>query len=140
MELIIEEEIQSVSIDDIVNYVFSSPENSNPNVLRSMLSELNGGSSNNDVITMKVNIIIDSDENVYLDKTWQELYDAFNAGKILYTIYDGMKGFLTDFPYTDGRYGVVVIFKYHLSVWWVADSASGYPKVEDTSSEETNPK
>jgi len=29
-----------MTIDEIINYVFSSPENTNPNVLRSMLSSL----------------------------------------------------------------------------------------------------
>jgi len=34
-----------MTIDEIINYVFSSPENTNPNVLHSMLSSLSGGAA-----------------------------------------------------------------------------------------------
>lgn len=68
-----------MEIDEIVDYATKSPENTNPAVLRSMLSQLNGGGSG-DVfwVTFKWDA---NAGKVVSDKTAEEIYNAAMAGQ-----------------------------------------------------------
>lgn len=120
-----------MTIDEIINYVFSSPENTNPNVLHSMLSSLSGGAaessgSESDVQLMKVEI----DDNGILNKTWQEMYDAALAGAIIYTEDEGDKCYFMNFAVSDNSesYVVVLVTSTNQTIWFSTDTASGYPQ------------
>lgn len=56
--------------EEILNYVDNTPENSNRNVLSGMLDNY-GGSGGSLIVTMN---------NRALNKTWQEINDAFLSG------------------------------------------------------------
>ena len=75
-------------MEEIINYLNKTPENTNPNVLRDMVSS--GSSSENSggnlfLVTMDA----DSGES---DKTFQETYDAFMNGENV-VIYDQLNGY-----------------------------------------------
>jgi len=63
--------------NEIVKYIFSTPENTNPNVLRSMLNEIDGGSG--DTPSVQV-VTIESDQ---MQMTWQEINDVLSNNTIL---------------------------------------------------------
>lgn len=69
-----------MEIDEIVDYATKSPENTNPAVLRSMLSQLNGGSGGVQVFIVSV-----TEDGVIwtCDKTWREIADAYDGGKMV---------------------------------------------------------
>lgn len=74
--------------EEIIKYTFSSPENTNPNVLRSMLTSLSGGaasSSGDESIVQAMKVDADMETGA-LNKTWQELYEAQENGTILFNI------------------------------------------------------
>lgn len=71
-----------MEIDEIVDYATNSPENTNPAVLRSMLSQLNGGSSSGGypyVIETMYDETIGEYGAVRTVKTAAEIYDIYNA-------------------------------------------------------------
>lgn len=69
-----------MEIDEIVDYATNSPENTNPAVLRSMLSQLNSGSD-----VMWVTLTVNHDTDTYsVDKTNAEILNAVNSGKMVF--------------------------------------------------------
>lgn len=50
--------------DEIIDYVLNSPENTNPNVLKGMLDQLDSGGGNEDFSIAEVQVQIDSSANV----------------------------------------------------------------------------
>ena len=118
-----------MTIDEIIKYAFSSPENTNPNVLRSMLSQISTSAaepsgSGDTVQTMKVEI-----NNGTLNKTWQEMYDAYLAGAIIYAESAGDKGYFTNFFMGDDpeEYGLALVVSTSQIFWYIANTASDYP-------------
>ena len=69
--------------EDIFNYVMDTPDNTNPNVLRSLLNGLEGGSGGGTFIT-NVDVTSEGNYTYYtLDKTWQEIYDASSSSAVI---------------------------------------------------------
>ena len=73
-----------MEIEDIIDYVTTTPENSNPAVLRGMLGQLNNNNSstNNSLIVHMIWVYNEDEDNdeLQLDKTWNEIHTAFSAG------------------------------------------------------------
>ena len=65
-----------MTINEIIDYATHSPENTNPNVLKSMLDSINSGGQElpeDALIYLPTEVEID-DEDIYtLTKTWQEI-------------------------------------------------------------------
>ena len=122
-------------INDVFNYVMDTPDNTNPNVLRSMLNSLEGGGSGGG--TLKVTITSEevSDGTKFtMDKTWQEIANAFNSGNMPYFILTddgGVKiGYAENIYSVGGYYGVS--FNDNAEILqsedgYYTDSANGYP-------------
>ena len=69
--------------DKIINYVMSTPENTNPSVLKSLLDREGGGSAEPLVVGMTYEHS-DVGEEILgerLSETWQTIHDAFMAGR-----------------------------------------------------------
>lgn len=65
-------------MDEIIDYVVETPQNTNPNILRGMLQNLGGGGSNDFVLT----VIRDNEQEQYrFDKTPEETYAVYETGK-----------------------------------------------------------
>ena len=64
--------------DEIVEYATHSPENTNPAVLRGMLSQLSGGGSSEPFV-----VTWDEDQN-HTNVTFQELKQALESGRVCY--------------------------------------------------------
>lgn len=65
-------------MDDIIDYIMQSPENTNPNVLRDMLENNNGGSGINSMLNVQMFYEeTKTGARTYLDHTWQEIWDAY---------------------------------------------------------------
>lgn len=64
--------------EDVVNYVMTTPNNTNPAILRQMLDQISGGSNGSGVFRF----CSDSDSR-QLNHTWQEIYDAIKAGMLV---------------------------------------------------------
>ena len=63
-------------MEEIINSVMQSPENTNPNVLRSQLQKIDGASSG---LTRDFLISANSEgDTVVLDKTYKEIYSAIS--------------------------------------------------------------
>lgn len=63
-----------MDIEDIVNYVQKTPDNTNPNMLRNMLNNMNSSKP----------LIVHVSDNWTLDKTWREMYDYYlNKGFVI---------------------------------------------------------
>lgn len=68
-------------INDIFNYVMDTPDNTNPNVLRSMLNNLEEGGSGGGVLVVtctRTGSPVPS--SITADKTCKEIFDAYAAG------------------------------------------------------------
>ena len=96
-------------MDEIINYVMTNPENTNPNILRSMLENYGGGGG-----LFVVNVIPDetdeSGETYIADKTAKECYDAFMAGMNVYCYYDMSYFPINDVAFNDDSYTYYVYF------------------------------
>lgn len=77
--------------EEIIKYVMDTPGNTNPNVLKGMLENINTGGNND---PLGIEVYYDEDNNVYKWRgvTFTEIEDAVDAGRIVYL----MRG---DFPY-----------------------------------------
>ena len=63
-----------MDIEDIVNYVQKTPNNTNPNMLRNMLNNMSSSKP----------LIVHVSDNWTLDKTWREMYDYYlNKGFVI---------------------------------------------------------
>lgn len=62
-----------MEVEDILNYVMDTPGNTNPNILKPMLSQLKGG-SDGDILFITSHY--EGREYLVLDATWQEIHDA----------------------------------------------------------------
>lgn len=128
-----------MTTDEIVKYVFSTPENTNPNVLKSMLQQINsenGNQLNNNTQVIELHI----DENKTLDMTWQEINDAWYNGTILYcdlsstptrsvaVVTYSDRGFVMTTYYDElEQYYTVYIASQYDSRYFVTSETSGYP-------------
>jgi len=63
-------------INDVFNYVMNTPDNTNPNVLRSMLNSIEGGGGGG-VFMIGATI---AGESLTLNKTFSEIFEAAKAG------------------------------------------------------------
>lgn len=117
--------------EEIIDYVMENPNNTNPNVLRSMLGQNGGGSSGGNIL-----IVTESAEYV-MSETWQTIYDTLSAGTLVFlkSIWDGSVT-LRPVYYAGGTYEVYV-FDYSTknTLYYDANSASGYP-AQDLSNEQ----
>ena len=69
--------------EEIIEYVMETPENTNPNVLEGMLDELvnsSGGGSMPFYVTFSGD---SSDSTAACDKTFAEVKEAYDAGKVI---------------------------------------------------------
>ena len=135
--------------DEIFNYVMETPENTNPNVLRSLLNNLDSGTSLPDdpaqdgtynlqnTVSSGTGtlswasgssgggvLVVHEDENKALDKTWQEIHDAMLQGLVVISSTDGDNSFLTvctQVQNNEVEYFVISNDSY------VTDSPNGYP-------------
>lgn len=80
-------------MEEIINSVMQSPENTNPNVLRSQLNTIQGsGSSGGSGSELVYATITQVDENTWTcDKTGTELAIAASEGKNVYAIFSNKR-------------------------------------------------
>ena len=113
--------------NEIVKYIFSTPENTNPNVLRSMLNEIDGGSG--DTPSVQV-VTIESDQ---MQMTWQEINDVLSNNTILICRQGGDRSSRVDRMYVmeaffdEAEKLYVISVAYSQFDYYVTDSPSGYP-------------
>ena len=72
----------NITIKDVFDYVMTSPENTNPNVLKSMLIEMsNGGFSNNDNTFLNALVVRigGSQDSPIADATFNEIDQAYKG-------------------------------------------------------------
>lgn len=73
-------------MDEIINYIMETPGNTNPNVLRGMLENSSSGSSGSGLVVHADIDETDPENTIYtLDKTGQEILDAYPWVKCVYT-------------------------------------------------------
>lgn len=89
-----------------------------------------GGSSGSSVFKIGVDTATDS-----LDKTWQEIHDALEAGKVCVIITETENGYICEYVITvaalgDDGYGVVTLFGAEQPLYTTI-SANGYPVYND---------
>ena len=72
--------------EQIIDYVMNSPANTNRAVLEGMLDEIGGGGTSEPLIVIPHFNTEDNGE--YLNKTWQELWDAYISGKQVLLVHD----------------------------------------------------
>ena len=71
-------------MDEVINYVMDTPGNTNPNVLRGMLEKSSNGSSGGGLV-VHADIDETGKDPIYtLDKTGQEILDAYPWVKCVY--------------------------------------------------------
>lgn len=76
-------------MEEIINSVMQSPENTNPNVLRSQLQKMGGGV----VYAMfSKEGSTESEQTWVCDKTFEELKAAYDAGSLIFAITDYAPG------------------------------------------------
>lgn len=64
-----------MTINEIIDYVTHSPENTNPNVLKSMLGDISLGGQSSDLTCIPLELT-PTETEVKLNKTWNEIYEA----------------------------------------------------------------
>lgn len=75
-------------MDEVINYVMDTPGNTNPNVLRGMLENSSSGSSGGGLVVHAEVDETGKDPIYTLDKTGQEILDAYPWVKCVYTSTD----------------------------------------------------
>ena len=85
------------------------------------MNKIENGIANAGSGALEVERISDGDGGYVLDKTWQEIYDAFPNVYIIDNNYDYYKLAITDIMEDDGSYGLYALYDYS------TDSPSGYP-------------
>lgn len=140
-------------MDEIIDYVMETPGNTNPNVLRGMLNNSGGNlpaitsDDNGDVLTVVDGkwakaapsggggILVATDTNGTLDKTWQEIRDADyaivvqdfeNSGEVYHLTAPLFQTIIID----DEDY-VISVYVGGDTVYYSTDSADGYPVREE---------
>ena len=71
-------------MDEVINYVMETPGNTNPNVLRGMLQNSSGGGNAAFYVTFSGST---SESTAACDKTFAEVKEAYDAGKVIITRY-----------------------------------------------------
>lgn len=71
----------NITIKDVFDYVMNSPENTNPNVLKSMLSEMSGGGfdSNSNFLNALLIDIRESENNFTANVTYNQIDQAYKG-------------------------------------------------------------
>lgn len=71
--------------NEILNYVMTTPENVNRQVLGYMLDELEGeGGGGSTVDVFYINFSLEGSNTIVMDKTMEEIGEAFEQGKLIY--------------------------------------------------------
>lgn len=123
--------------DKILDYVMTSPANTNRAVLGDMLDSFEGGSSGGGgggAEPLIVKYDRTEDEKAWHDKTWKQVTDAFNAGVPIYLQANTDRMYLTKADIEDGvhyvRFAKVnpedATRAETMLVILLADSADGY--------------
>ena len=111
-------------MEEIINNIMQSPENTNPNVLRSQLQNI-GGSGGGAVYAT-----FTEDKGTWTcDKTYDELKAAYDLGSIifgcvmggivfpmLFVTYGGTSGFVGTATLADGSPTITALYYYRLSI------------------------
>ena len=124
---------------EVIDYVMSSPSNTNPSVLKGLLGNMTEGGSGGLVVRATEPYPF----SFVLDRTWKEIYDALASG-VHVTIICPPHYFMSQnendtmalsvvsaFSYNDGnvtQYEVAVINDYQ-EVFVVVDDENGYPSM-----------
>lgn len=127
-------------INDVFNYVMESPDNTNPNVLRSMLNSLEGGGSGGGAFIVQLDM-----STWTLDKTFKEIAEASMTMPVV--IFIGSSGFAMQQPFLalmsgDGQYAVASLgvddVTGELMIYsYVTTNADGYPVLQHSETPET---
>lgn len=70
--------------NEILNYVMTTPENVNRQVLGYMLDELEGEGGGSTVGVFYINFSLQGSRTIIMDKTMEEIGEAFEQGKLIY--------------------------------------------------------
>ena len=118
--------------NDIIDYVMHTPHNTNRAVLSGMLNQLaeGGGGGGAEPLIVNTSVV---ESIVTLDKTWQEVYDAFMNGGNIIIHYEEVLPFTT----LESNYAVSAVT--HDSNGWrvvadrtyTANAESDYPTSTD---------
>ena len=116
-----------MTMDEIINYAIHSPENSNPNVLRSMLNQISSenGDSSNDIEVIDFNVSMEAPYT--LDITWQEVYDALSRGAIIRSTRGRNPSYIITADNFVNEYTVTVAGMHSNYDTFVAETTSDYP-------------
>lgn len=115
-----------MGVDDVFDYVMETPGNTNPNILRSLLNNLDSGSSSGGGVLV-VNVADGA-----LDKTYSEIL-ASTTPVAVHQASEGSSywGFVTAVFDDDGAYIVTVTdSSAQAASQYVTDSADGYPELD----------
>ena len=117
-------------MEEIINSVMQSPENTNPNVLRGQLQNIGGGSGGSFVVGGTV-----SGTTVTLDKTAGEIFAAMKKQNVIVVLEQPVEGFdeliLTFFMADAVSAGDTIYYTFHVAggMQTVAATADAYPKM-----------
>ena len=107
--------------NDILDYVTETPGNTNRAVLGSMLDSFTGGGGTN-------TLVVGVDPETYtLDKTWNEINNAFPNVYVSITTEDVIAKAPISVSASEGEYIVVILGGPDITVALFIDSADGYP-------------
>lgn len=117
-----------MGVDDVFDYVMETPGNTNPNVLRSLLNNLDsGGSSGGGILVVNVS-------DGALDKKYSEIL-ASTMPVVIHHASEGASywGFVTESYENNGAYLIGAIGSDDGELYanyYVTDSADGYPEIQ----------
>lgn len=112
--------------NEVLDYVMNTPGNTNPAILGQMIQRNSGGGGGG---SSRLVVHVNHDDNTQtgtLDKTWQEIWDAFSAGNPVVILDEGVQGEYYCF-------NVLTLSEPDISVEvagnsiYFADSKEGYP-------------
>lgn len=70
--------------EDILNYVMTTPDNVNRQILGYMLDELEEEGGGSAVDVFYINFSLEGSDTIVMDKTMEEIGEAFEQGKLIY--------------------------------------------------------
>lgn len=70
--------------NEILNYVMTTPDNVNRQILKYMLDELEGEGGGSTVDVFYINFSLEGSNTIVMDKTMEEIGEAFEQGKLIY--------------------------------------------------------